>query len=196
MFTRNHDDLFMSHTINITEALCGFKMVVKQLDGRMLVLNHPQGEILPPGSIRAIPNEGMPIYKSPFDKGNMYVKFDIKFPENNSLSEDAIKVNHPLFFLSFLILSRILINNLMTRNWKTSYHQSLKRKFRQANMSTRCPWSSTRTQKAARADTVRAARAASIGTPTAPTTRKWAVNASNVILTNLSTIITTSWSQF
>lgn len=95
VFTRNHDDLFMTHTINITEALCGFKIVVKHLDGRSLVLSHPPGEILAPASIRAIPKEGMPIYKNPFEKGNLYVKFDVKFPENNSLSEEAIKV---LFF--------------------------------------------------------------------------------------------------
>ena len=36
----------MSHKINITEALCGFKLVIKHLDGRALVLTHPAGEIL------------------------------------------------------------------------------------------------------------------------------------------------------
>lgn len=92
-FTRNHDDLFMSHTINITEALCGFKLVIKHLDGRSLVLNHPAGEVISPGMIRAIQKEGMPIYKNPFEKGNLYVKFDVKFPENNELNEDTIKVS-------------------------------------------------------------------------------------------------------
>lgn len=91
-FSRVHDDLFMSHTINITEALCGFKLVIKHLDGRSLVLTHPAGEILAPGSVRAIQNEGMPIYKNPFEKGNLYIKFDVKFPENNSISESDIKV--------------------------------------------------------------------------------------------------------
>lgn len=107
-FTRNHDDLFMSHTINITEALCGFKLVIKHLDGRSLVLNHPAGEVISPGMIRAIPKEGMPIYKNPFEKGNLYVKFDVKFPENNELNEDTIKVSLALkrqrkvfFFLKF-----------------------------------------------------------------------------------------------
>jgi len=90
-FTRNHDDLFMSHKINITEALCGFKLVIKHLDGRALVLTHPAGEILAPGSVRAIAKEGMPIHKNPFEKGNLYIKFDVVFPENNSLSEEAIK---------------------------------------------------------------------------------------------------------
>ncbi len=93
VFTRNHDDLFMEHTINITEALCGFKMVVKQLDGRSLVLNHPAGEVISPGTIRAIPKEGMPVYKNPYERGNLYIKFDVKFPENSDFDETSIQVN-------------------------------------------------------------------------------------------------------
>jgi len=65
----------------------------KHLDGRALVLTHPAGEILAPGSVRAIAKEGMPIHKNPFEKGNLYIKFDVVFPENNSLSEEAIKVS-------------------------------------------------------------------------------------------------------
>lgn len=91
VFTRNHDDIFMTHTINITEALCGFKLVIQHLDGRSLVLNSPAGDILSPGTIRAIQKEGMPIHKNPYEKGNLYVKFDVKFPENNALSEETIK---------------------------------------------------------------------------------------------------------
>ncbi len=102
VFTRNHDDLFISHTINITESLCGFKLVVKHLDARSLVINQPAGEFLSPGTIRAIPNEGMPIYKNPYEKGNLYIKFDVKFPENNDLTEDQITV------ISFLIYESII----------------------------------------------------------------------------------------
>lgn len=91
----------MSHKINITEALCGFKLVVKQLDGRALVLTHPAGEILAPGNVRAIAKEGMPIHKNPFEKGNLYIKFDVVFPEKNSLSEEAIKVSFIQFYLIF-----------------------------------------------------------------------------------------------
>jgi DnaJ homolog subfamily A member 2 len=101
LFTRNHDDLFMTHTINITEALCGFKLVINHLDGRSLVLNSAPGDILSPGTIRAIQKEGMPIHKNPYEKGNLYVKFDVKFPENNTLSEDAIKVRNFQFLQYF-----------------------------------------------------------------------------------------------
>lgn len=91
VFTRSQDDLYMSHTLNITEALCGFKLVVKHLDGRSLVLNQAPGEFIAPSTIRGVPNEGMPIYKNPFEKGNLYIKFDVKFPEDSSMSEEAIK---------------------------------------------------------------------------------------------------------
>jgi len=91
IFTRNHDDLFISHTINITEALCGFKTVVKHLDGRSLVLNQNPGEFLAPGTIRAIEKEGMPRHKMPFEKGNLYIKLDVVFPENHSLSDEQIE---------------------------------------------------------------------------------------------------------
>lgn len=50
LFTRRSNDLFMEHTIGINEALCGFKMTVKHLDGRLLVLTHPPGEIIAPGN--------------------------------------------------------------------------------------------------------------------------------------------------
>ena len=91
----------MTHTINITEALCGFKLVINHLDGRSLVLNSAPGDILSPGTIRAIQKEGMPIHKNPYEKGNLYVKFDVKFPENNTLSEDAIKVRNFQFLQYF-----------------------------------------------------------------------------------------------
>jgi DnaJ homolog subfamily A member 2 len=91
----------MTHTINITEALCGFKLVINHLDGRSLVLNSAPGDILSPGTIRAIQKEGMPIHKNPYEKGNLYVKFDVKFPENNTLSEDAIKVRNFQFLKYF-----------------------------------------------------------------------------------------------
>ena len=44
------------------------------------------------GCIRGVVGEGMPTYKRPFDKGNLYVKFEIEFPENNFLPLDKLQV--------------------------------------------------------------------------------------------------------
>ena len=41
--------------------------------------------------MRGVEGEGMPIYKNPFEKGVLFIKFDVKFPENNTFSEDTIK---------------------------------------------------------------------------------------------------------
>ena len=35
----------------------------------------------------------MPIYRNPFEKGNLFVKFDITFPPNKFADEANLKVN-------------------------------------------------------------------------------------------------------
>lgn len=47
---------------------------------------------LPPGSVRMVRAEGMPQYRNPFDKGDLYVKFDVQFPQNNWISPEKLVV--------------------------------------------------------------------------------------------------------
>ncbi|KAG6446301.1 dnaJ homolog subfamily A member 2 [Manduca sexta] len=91
VFQRTADDLVMKHEINITEALCGFEFVVKHLDGRDLLIRHTPGEVIKPGNLKRIPGEGMPQYKNPFEKGDLYIQFDVVFPENNFATEEQLK---------------------------------------------------------------------------------------------------------
>ena len=44
------------------------------------------------GKLKMVPEEGMPRYKNPFMKGNMYINFNITFPEKNFASEAQLKV--------------------------------------------------------------------------------------------------------
>ncbi|CAG8652368.1 4952_t:CDS:10, partial [Funneliformis mosseae] len=91
-FERQGNDLLTEVSISITEALCGFsKVLVKHLDGRGLVINHPAGEVIKPGAVKCIVGEGMPQYKRPFDKGNLYIKFTIEFPTDMWITPDKIK---------------------------------------------------------------------------------------------------------
>lgn len=90
-FTREDDDLYMNVKITLTEALCGFKLVVKHLDGRDLVISHPVGQVFKTGDIKCVKNEGMPLHKSPFEHGNLYIKFDVTFPENHFAPPEKLK---------------------------------------------------------------------------------------------------------
>lgn len=91
LFKRTGDDLLMEREITLTEALCGFEFVVKHLDGRDLLVRHLPGEVVKPGDLKGIQGEGMPQHKNPFEKGNLYIKFDVTFPENNFANEDQLK---------------------------------------------------------------------------------------------------------
>nr|AAB86799.1 putative [Arabidopsis thaliana]prf//2118338A AtJ2 protein [Arabidopsis thaliana] len=88
-FKRKGEDLFVEHTISLTEALCGFQFVLTHLDKRQLLIKSKPGEVVKPDSYKAISDEGMPIYQSPFMKGKLYIHFTVEFPE--SLSPDQTK---------------------------------------------------------------------------------------------------------
>jgi DnaJ family protein A protein 2 len=41
--------------------------------------------------MRVIKGEGMPQHKRPFEKGNLYVKFNVKFPVPNELNDKQLE---------------------------------------------------------------------------------------------------------
>ena len=44
------------------------------------------------GAVRCVYGEGMPIYRNPFEKGNLYIKFELTFPPNQFANEKQLKV--------------------------------------------------------------------------------------------------------
>ena len=50
-FKRKGDDLFVEHTLSLTEALCGFRFVLTHLDGRQLLVKSNPGEVIKPGEL-------------------------------------------------------------------------------------------------------------------------------------------------
>eukprot|EP00894_Picocystis_sp_ML_P002923 jgi/Pico_ML_1/53440/g3980.t2 len=76
-FKRKASDLFLVKKITLTEALIGFKTVIKQLDGRELLLETKEGEITRPSSFKMVKEEGMPVRNHPFQKGNLYIQFEV-----------------------------------------------------------------------------------------------------------------------
>lgn len=92
VFTRKGADLLCKVKITLSEALCGFdRIIVKHMDGRGIHVKHPAGQVIKPGMVKRVPNEGMPIYKRSDDHGDLYVQFEIEFPDNNFAALDQIK---------------------------------------------------------------------------------------------------------
>ncbi|XP_068636667.1 uncharacterized protein [Aristolochia californica] len=78
IFKRDGNDLIMTHKISLVEALTGYTVLVTNLEGRNLTI--PINSIISPTYEEVVKAEGMPIPKEPTKKGNLRIKFNIKFP--------------------------------------------------------------------------------------------------------------------
>jgi len=83
-FTRQGNDLHHTMTITLKEALLGFKKSIQQLDGRTVEVS--RDGVTQYDHVMQIKGEGMPHHDVPSDKGNMFVKFQVVFP--NKLTPD------------------------------------------------------------------------------------------------------------
>lgn len=90
-FKRKHDDLYVEHTLSLTEALCGFQFALNHLDGRQLLIKSNPGEIIKPEQYKAINDEGMPHHQRPFMKGRLFIHFNVEFPDTGVLSPDQCR---------------------------------------------------------------------------------------------------------
>ncbi|CAM8952339.1 unnamed protein product [Rhodiola kirilowii] len=81
-FKRKGEDLFVEHSLSLTEALCGFQFILTHLDGRQLLIKSEPGEVVKHDQFKAINDEGMPMYQRPFMKGKLYVHFSVDFPDS------------------------------------------------------------------------------------------------------------------
>ncbi|XP_027065217.1 uncharacterized protein [Coffea arabica] len=78
VFKRDGNDLVITQKISLVEALTGYTAQMTTLDGRSLAI--PINSIISPTYEEVIKGEGMPIPKEPSKKGNLRIKFNIKFP--------------------------------------------------------------------------------------------------------------------
>ncbi|XP_062367399.1 dnaJ homolog subfamily A member 1-like isoform X2 [Cinclus cinclus] len=91
VFRRSGDDLIVRREISLADALCGCRQVIRTLDNRTLLVSSPPGDVIRPGDLKCIPNEGMPVYRSPFQKGKLILQFEVKFPEPGWLPADRLR---------------------------------------------------------------------------------------------------------
>lgn len=92
-FERSGNDLLTNVKITLSEALLGFsRILITHLDGRGIKVTSPPGKIIKPGDAIVVRGEGMPIYKTPDEKGNLYVILDIDMPDEDWLRNIDPKV--------------------------------------------------------------------------------------------------------
>ncbi|CAL1394114.1 unnamed protein product [Linum trigynum] len=87
VFTRDGNDLVVSQKISLAEALTGYTVHLTTLDGRSLTI--PVSNVIHPTYEEVVSREGMPIPKDPSRKGNLRVKFSIRFPTRLTTEQKA-----------------------------------------------------------------------------------------------------------
>ncbi|KAK9128025.1 hypothetical protein Syun_016822 [Stephania yunnanensis] len=78
LFKRDGNDLIYTQKISLVEALTGYTLQLTTLDGRNLTI--PINSVISPTYEEVVKGEGMPLPKEPSKKGNLRIKFNIKFP--------------------------------------------------------------------------------------------------------------------
>ncbi|KAI3404880.2 XDJ1 [Candida oxycetoniae] len=104
VFERKGDDLYISFSLSLADALAGFtKQVALHLDGRVVQISTPPGKVIRPGDYIKIIGEGMPKSNKswslfPNASGDLYLKPDIEFPKDNWFLEkdDLVKLRNIL----------------------------------------------------------------------------------------------------
>jgi len=81
VFRRDGDDLFMTKSLNVVDALLGNKLEISGIDGRNIGVEIPAGFSLKE-NLR-IPGEGMPKLNSG-KRGDLYITFDVVMPKKVS----------------------------------------------------------------------------------------------------------------
>ena len=88
LFKRAKNDLILEKSIALIEALSGFELNLKHLNGQDVTIKTNPGDIIQHKAARRIPDLGMPKYKEGFAYGDLIIVFDIVMPDK--LSEQQI----------------------------------------------------------------------------------------------------------
>lgn len=86
-FERSGNDLLTRVTVTLSEALFGFsRILVTHLDGRGIEVTSTPGKIIKTNDSIVLRGEGMPVYKRPEQKGDLYVVLSIEMPNEQWLN--------------------------------------------------------------------------------------------------------------
>lgn len=87
VYKRDSNDLIMNYRVTLVEALGGTTVNITTLDGRDLSI--PVNDILSPGYELVVSREGMPIAREPGNRGDLRIKFEVKFPSRLTAEQRA-----------------------------------------------------------------------------------------------------------
>ncbi|GFY93157.1 DNAJ heat shock family protein [Actinidia rufa] len=124
-FKRDGNDLIVTQKISLVEALTGFTAQLTTLDGRNLTV--PINAIISPTYEEVVKGEGMPIPKEPSKKGNLRIKFNIKFPtrltsEQKNWHQEIVGILMNITGGDFYQTRvRLLLFSLMALFWKRKF---------------------------------------------------------------------------
>jgi DnaJ family protein A protein 2 len=79
-------NLLIEVELTLCEGLCGFSKEFKYLDGTTKYIDHY--DIIKDGDLKIIRGLGLPYRNKPYSKGDLYVKFSLKYPQDSELSND------------------------------------------------------------------------------------------------------------
>ncbi|KAF9918951.1 DnaJ- protein scj1 [Lobosporangium transversale] len=85
VFERRQHSLYTYVTITLEQALLGFDLEIKHLDGKPIRLTRGES-VTPFGFVQTLKGQGMPIQGSRGDFGDLFVEYKVEFPER--LTED------------------------------------------------------------------------------------------------------------
>ncbi|ABN68672.2 yeast dnaJ homolog (nuclear envelope protein) heat shock protein [Scheffersomyces stipitis CBS 6054] len=89
-YTRKGNDLYYEAEVDLLTALAGGEIAFKHVSGDYIKIDIIPGDVISPGLVKVVENQGMPVYRQG-GRGNLFIKFNIKFPAKNFTSEENLK---------------------------------------------------------------------------------------------------------
>lgn len=80
----------MDLEITLKEALLGFKKSIQFLDGSPLKITSEPGKFISNGDRKTVKGKGMPFFKRDNQKGDLHIRFLVKYPQPNEFTQDTI----------------------------------------------------------------------------------------------------------
>ena len=87
-FKREGNNLVHTAKVSLADALCGPTVEVETLDHRKLAVS--VSGVATPTATKVVKGEGMPLSKDPKSKGDLHVRFEIRFPGKLGDEEKAL----------------------------------------------------------------------------------------------------------